>query len=264
MATNESHVNRFATEWLVARFIGSAEVSGDDSFATLAEQHFADDAAIRHLVRIVRAAEAPERFDLMPESMGLRAIIAGCAETGAENAPVVFDALLAATRKRLENGERLDIEPLRDVTTGLPNRMLLLDRLTSAIALAHRHDKLLAVCTIRFDLREVQPHVSRIANEITDRLRRTMREIDTVARIDTDEFAVVITDLAKRERVDIAVAKMTEILSEPFDIGDRAYPIPAHIGISLYPPHGHDASSLLETAREAAAATSRVAVYGEA
>lgn len=258
-------LNRAATDWLAVRFPGTTVLAGDDSFAALVDAISPDDPALRHLVRIVRGAAEPERFDGTSESAGLRAAIEGCHAAGlpASAVAVVFDATLAFVRQRIANGEPLDTDPLLDATTGLPTRHLFLDRLAYAIGFAHRHDTLLAVCTIRFELADVAGHVPRVVREVADRLRHTFREIDTIARLGVDEFAIIITDVPKREHAEIALGKLTEVLADPFDIGDEALEVPAHIGVSHYPPHGHDAQSLLEAARAAASAARAVGVFGE-
>ncbi|MFZ2493378.1 MAG: GGDEF domain-containing protein, partial [Thermoanaerobaculia bacterium] len=219
----------------------------------------------RHLVRIVRGAAAPARFDGTAESAGLRAAIEGCRAAGLPTSvtATIFDAMLAFVRQRIANGEPLDTDPLLDGTTGLPTRHLFLDRLSHAIGFAHRHNTLLAVCTIRFELAAVASHVPRVAREVADRLRHTFREIDTIARLGVDEFALIITDVPKREHAEIAIGKLTEVLADPFDTGEHAYGIPAHIGVSHYPPHGHDAQTLLEAARAAASVARPVGVFGE-
>lgn len=265
MTRSADQLNGIATRWLSERFVGGVATIGDDSFGSLVGKHFADDAALTHLARIVRGAASPEDFDVMPESAGLRALVEGClaAQLPDSTTNAVFDALLGKIRDRIQRGEPLESNPFLDRTTGLPNRLLTIDRLTTAVAFAHRHDTMLAVCAIRFDLSEVADHVARVALEIADRLRHTFREIDTIARLGSGEFCVVITDAPKRDHAEIAISKLTEVVAEPFDIGERSYSIAAHIGISLYPAHGHDAQTLLEAARAAAAAAPALSVYGE-
>ena len=262
-------VNWTAVEWMGRRVVGSGLGDDDDVFGRVIEEQFSDDAAMRQLARIVRGADRPERFDVMPESPGLRAIVEGAAALYETNEEIVvftmpvYDALLASLRQRLEAGQPLESDPLLDGVSGLPNRLLLLDRGMQAIAYAHRHDTLIAMCVMRFDFAAVEEHTDRIVFEIADRLRHTVRELDTIARLGADEFAVLVTDLRQRESADIAVRKFAEILREPFDIGTRAYDIPPRIGISFYPAHGHDAPMLLAAAREAVPRETAVAVFGE-
>lgn len=256
-------VNKTATEWLVARFLDVTAKDEDDSFGILVEKHFPDDAAMRHLARIVRGADAPERFDVMPESAGLRAIVEGFAAKG-RAAAEMYDALLASLRQRLERDEPLESGPLLDPVSGLANRFLFLDRLEQAIAYAHRHDALLAVCLVRFDFEPVAGHIDRVCREIADRLHHTIRELDTIARLGASEFGVILNDLRSRANADVAVAKMSEALSQPFDLADRAYEVTRNIGMSFYPAHGHDAAMLLNAARQAATDVAvPVSVFGE-
>ncbi len=255
-------VDKTATNWLVTRFL---DASADDSFTVLVEKHFPDDEAMCQLARIARGADAPEQFDVMPESAGLRLLVHGFAAEGIDESRVakMYDALLAALRERVERGEPLESSPLLDPVSGLPNRLLFLDRLDQAIAYARRHDTLLAVCSIRFDLEPVASHVDRVSREIADRLHHTIRELDTIARLGTAEFGVVLNDLRARASADVALAKIGETLSQPFDIVDRSYEIARYIGISFYPAHGHDAAMLLDAARQAADVAVPVSVFGE-
>ena len=224
---------------------------------------------MQHLARIVDGAAAPERFDVMPESAGLRSLIDGVdaqrmtADALAERAVHIYDALLADLRARIAGGERLETNPLLDPPSGLPNRLLFLDRLQQAIVFAHRHNTLLAICSVRIDVRPVMQHIHAVSAEIADRLRHTIRELDTIGRLGVDEFGIVANDLKVRDHAEVVVAKVAEILNHPYDIGERARILAPRIGISFYPMHGHDAAMLLERAREAAETASPVAVFGE-
>ena len=263
-----NRVSRTASEWLMLRF-GPRVGSPEDSFSRRVEQSFQDDAALQHVARIVNGAAAPERFDVMPESAGLRSLIDGLhaqrmgEEELAERTASVYDALLAEIRARLANGERLESNPLLDPASGLPNRLLFLDRLQQAIIFAHRHNTLLAICSVRIEVTSVLPHIGAVTAEIADRLRNTIRELDTVGRLALDEFGIVANDLRLRDHAEVVVTKIAEILNYPYDIGERARIIPPRIGISFYPMHGHDAVMLLDRAREAAEAAAPVAVFGE-
>lgn len=151
----------------------------------------------------------------------------------------------------------------KDALTGLPNELLLLDRLSYAIAYARRHDTLLAVCSIVLDLGQAAEVESRVILEAADRLRSSMREIDTIARVAPAEFCVVITDVRTRGHAEIAIGKIAEVLTQPYDIGNRSWCVVARLGISYYPPHGHEAPALLKNAREAAASGGALTVFGE-
>ena len=261
-------VSRTATEWLRLRF-GARGGSGEESFSRRVEEHFRDDAALQHVARIVNGAAAPERFDVMPESAGLRSLIDGLHaqhfhdEELAERAALVYDALLAEVRARIATGARPETNPLLDPASGLPNRLLFLDRLQQAIIFAHRHNTFLAVCSVHIEVPPVPEQTGAFAAEIADRLRNTIRSLDTVGRLAPREFGIVVNDLRLRDHAGVVVTKIAEILNYPYDIGDRARVIPPRIGISFYPMHGHEAGMLLDRAREAAASASPVSVFGE-
>jgi diguanylate cyclase (GGDEF)-like protein len=228
------------------------------------------DEAVRQLARIALGADAPEQFDVMPESAGLRSMIAGLVASGFDEAEivsrsaVVYDALLASLRQRVEAGDPLETGPMLDPVSGLPNRLLFLDRLAQAIAYAHRHDMLLAVCSIRVELGEAAPFANRVVAEIGARLKDTIRELDTIARLGFEEFGVVLNDLRNRENAMVAVAKMEAVFEQPFEAGPRSQVLRPRIGLCYYPAHGHDAQMLLESARLALARQEPLAIFGEA
>jgi diguanylate cyclase (GGDEF)-like protein len=155
-------------------------------------------------------------------------------------------------RKRAE--ERLRNLADHDALTGLPNRLLLQDRLGLAVAQAHRHQKLLAVLFLDLDrfkvINDTLGHSvgDRLIHEVAGRLRTCLREGDTVARLGGDEFTLLLPDL--RQAVDaVKVAKkVLDLVRMPFDIDGRELFVTASIGISLYPDDGHDAETLLKNA----------------
>lgn len=262
-------IQRTAAAWLESRFGRAADSGGSEALAGLADVVAPRDPAVRQLVRIVLGAEAPERFDVMPESAGLRAMLGGLFTMGLSHdetevrAGAVLDAMLASLRRRVADGEALESDPLLDPVSGLPNRLLFLDRLLQAIAYAHRHDMLLAVCSVRADLSECEATAGRVVLEIAARLRERIRELDTISRLAFDEFGVVLNDLRNRGNAMVAVEKIEELFWQPFDTGGESCVVRPRIGMSFYPAHGHDAAVLLDAARQAVPAETPVAVFGE-
>ncbi len=250
MHVRTNRLNDIAREWIRTRF-------GDA---------VPEDAAVRHVLRIVDGAESPEEHEVMPESAGVCAIVEGwIAERRNdldERGLALLDSLLAGLRHRITLGEPLLTDPFADRDSGVPSRHLFLDRLETAIALGHRHNTLLAVCSIRLDLAAASEHLGRVMREVADRLRHTVRAVDTVARLGNDEFGLVVADLRRREDALVAVQKVADVLWEPYDIGETAYVIAPRIGMSFYPAHGHEPSMLLDRAREAGAGADPMRVYG--
>lgn len=272
--------NRAATAWLIRRFLDpEAEIvfadpadvariereeravvfAPDDdraSFERLVGEQFAAIPAMRALARIVGGVVSPTEMSA-PESIGVWAIsegfsnIAASEEEISARAMFIFDCLLAHLERRYASGESLTLGLVHDVATGLPNQALFIDRLGLAIGFANRHGAMLAVMRIGFDLAQAERHIVRVLQEITDRLVHSVREIDTIARLTENEFALAITNLHNREEAILVAEKIAETVLEPFDLDAGPVALPVSIGVSLYPPHGHDPQALLTTSAEA-------------
>jgi diguanylate cyclase (GGDEF)-like protein/PAS domain S-box-containing protein len=157
------------------------------------------------------------------------------------------------SRRKQVEGELLHLAN-HDALTGLPNRSLLLDRLSQSIAFADRLDSEVAVMLIDLDrFKNINDSLGhdvgdKIILEISERLLSKVRHGDTVARWGGDEFVVVLGDMAREEAVANFAQKLLEALSQPMTIeGHELYPA-GSIGISLYPKDGNDANALLKNA----------------
>jgi diguanylate cyclase (GGDEF)-like protein/PAS domain S-box-containing protein len=141
-----------------------------------------------------------------------------------------------------------------DVLTGLPNRLLLNDRLSHAISLARRHGKLVAVLFLDLDrfklVNDFQGHAvgDKLLQEIAKRLRATVRDSDTVARQGGDEFVVVLSELEHARHAARHAEKIHAALSGPNAIAQRDFRVEASIGISIFPDDGQDADTLIRCA----------------
>jgi diguanylate cyclase (GGDEF)-like protein/PAS domain S-box-containing protein len=144
-----------------------------------------------------------------------------------------------------------------DALTGLPNRMLLQDRLAQAIAQAQRARRQVGVMFIDLDrFKHVNDSLGheagdRLIVEIARRLSAALRESDTVARQGGDEFVVVLADLAAPEDAALVAAKLLGSLFEPLQLcGHEVFPS-GSIGIAMYPGDGSDSEALLKAADSA-------------
>lgn len=157
------------------------------------------------------------------------------------------------SRRKQVEGELLHLAN-HDALTGLPNRSLLLDRLSQAIAFADRFSSEVAVMLIDLDrFKNINDSLGhdvgdKIILEISARLLSKVRHGDTVARWGGDEFVVVLGDMGREEAVANFAQKLLEALSQPMTIeGHELYPA-GSIGVSLYPKDGDDANALLRNA----------------
>ncbi|MGB7903260.1 MAG: diguanylate cyclase [Steroidobacteraceae bacterium] len=141
-----------------------------------------------------------------------------------------------------------------DVLTGLPNRMLLTDRLDRAIAAASRHGSQLAV--LFMDLDRFKPINDRLGHAVGDqvlqsvarRLMAGVRRSDTVSRQGGDEFVVLLSEVACADDAAGTANTLCAGIAAPHRIEGRNLRVTASVGIGVYPFDGTDAGTLLKTA----------------
>ena len=158
-------------------------------------------------------------------------------------------------RKNLE--DKLDHLAHYDGLTGLPNRMLLQDRLEQAIAGADRLDQKFALLFIDLDgfktINDEAGHAvgDEVLKIVGQRLLAVIRGMDTAARLGGDEFVVILTDIGNADNAARVAQKVIDLLSQPCLVGDLSLPLSASIGVSLYPSGEYGADELLRSADEA-------------
>jgi diguanylate cyclase (GGDEF)-like protein/PAS domain S-box-containing protein len=141
-----------------------------------------------------------------------------------------------------------------DALTGLPNRLLLLDRITQSISLAHRQNKSMAVIFLDLDhfkrINDSLGHDSgdRLLQSVSNRLVAAVRGSDTVSRLGGDEFVILLSAIGRPEDAATSAKKILLSLSAPRSIGETTLQIHGSIGISVYPRDGGDAETLIKNA----------------
>mgnify|MGYP006271054203 FL=1 len=157
--------------------------------------------------------------------------------------------------RALENLTReLTHQAYHDALTGLPNRLLLRERLQHAIARAQRQQKRLAVLFIDLDRFKAvnDSHGHRIGDRLLQavaaRLSAGVRKSDSVAREAGDEFIVLLEDIGEAEQVARIANKLLDALNESYQIDCHELHCGASIGVSLYPDDGSDEDQLINHA----------------
>jgi diguanylate cyclase (GGDEF)-like protein/PAS domain S-box-containing protein len=141
-----------------------------------------------------------------------------------------------------------------DALTGLPNRLLLNERLSQAIASAHRHRRSLAVMYLDIDgFKHVNDFLGHVIGDlllqsISRRMVACVRGSDTVSRQGGDEFVVLLSELDRPEDVADVAAKMVTDSILPHPIGAHCLTVSVSIGIGVYPADGMDEQTLLANA----------------
>jgi diguanylate cyclase (GGDEF)-like protein/PAS domain S-box-containing protein len=141
-----------------------------------------------------------------------------------------------------------------DFLTGLPNRMLLNDRISQAIAMAPRHDKQVAVLFLDLDgFKHINdslghPVGDMLLQSVAERLVQCVRSSDTVSRQGGDEFVVLLSEAEQWEDAAIVATRMLESVAEPHAIDQHELHVTTSIGVSVYPDDGQDSETLIRNA----------------
>jgi diguanylate cyclase (GGDEF)-like protein len=159
-------------------------------------------------------------------------------------------------QKRAE--EFLHRNALQDALTGLPNRALLMDRLEHAVDLVGRHeDYHFAVLWLDLDrFKVINDSIGHAAGdqllvEVTDRLKRCVKQSDTVARTGGDEFVILMEDIGSPGNVTRIADRIQKELTRVFLVGKREVFLTASMGITMSPSDSHHPADLLRDAETA-------------
>ncbi len=153
-----------------------------------------------------------------------------------------------------EQVEALEHSANYDPLTGLPNRLLLADRLQQALAQAERRNSQLAVVFLDLDgFKAVNDlHGHDVGDELlillAERMKAVLRESDTLARIGGDEFLAVLGDLQGEADCLPILRRLLFLVAEPVTVRGIELRVSVSVGISLYPTHGHSTQLLVRQA----------------
>ena len=157
----------------------------------------------------------------------------------------------------VESAEQLKFLANHDVLTGLPNRMLLADRMMQAISRSKRVNKLVGVCFLDLDsfkpINDQHGHETgdHLLIEVGKRIDASLRAGDTVARLGGDEFILILNDLDTVMEIEQALVRLQATLTAPYRIDGRDIEFSASIGVSVYPYDDSDPDTLLRHADHA-------------
>ncbi|NJD89802.1 MAG: PAS domain S-box protein [Betaproteobacteria bacterium] len=155
---------------------------------------------------------------------------------------------------RIQAEERLQFMATHDGLTGLPNRLVLGDRLSAALARAQRSGN--GVAALFLDLDHFKDVNDTLGHKVGDellkslarRIRATLRQSDLLVRISGDEFVIVLEDLESDGGPDRVAQKILDEVLRPFAIEGHDVQVSASLGYAVYPEDGADAETLLKNA----------------
>ena len=173
---------------------------------------------------------------------------------GPDGHPMRIDGVASDISERRLHAERMAHQANHDALTGLPNRCLLNDRITRAVALARRTDHHVAVLFLDLDgfkfINDSFGHSfgDGLLCSVAARLRGLVRDSDSVARLGGDEFVILLPNLIDADAAAHVASKVLDTLAMPIFQDGRSVHLSASLGISVYPQDGDTCGSLLQHA----------------
>ncbi len=171
---------------------------------------------------------------------------------------IIGVAILFLMHKTIKHYQsRLIALAMTDSLTGLPNRLLGVDRTAHALATARREQHKAAILFIDLDgfkvVNDTLGHDvgDHVLKTVAERLKESIRDVDTAVRLGGDEFMAVLSGIHSNENASKVAEKIIASLSQPMDSCQMDPPIGASIGIAIYPDHGETAEVLLSRADDA-------------
>ncbi|MEC7640720.1 MAG: diguanylate cyclase [Nitrospinota bacterium] len=156
--------------------------------------------------------------------------------------------------ERKRSDEMIRDMAYHDGLTGLPNRILLYDRINLALTHAQRYKEMLAILFV--DLDDFKPVNDNLGHAVGDlvlqkvaqRLKGCLREGDTVARLGGDEFVVLLNQISNRQDASKTAQKLLDSIQPEFVLGPHKVSLSVSVGVSLYPKDGKSRDTLLKNA----------------
>lgn len=219
-----------------------------------AERRREETAHLRDEVATLREEACRMQEEKDKEQAEAREIVMSQLREANEN--LVMATVRAQAMTEVAEQAKLELSHLarHDFLTGLPNRVMLNDRLAQSITFARRHRKQLAVLFL--DLDHFKHINDSLGHTIGDKLLQSVakclvtcvRSSDTVSRQGGDEFIVLLSEIERASDAALSAAKILSALMAPHEIAEHHLHIAVSIGISIYPDDGTNAETLIQNA----------------
>ena len=221
------------------------------------------DGVGRHITRFIPALKESEFADLSAvspmqmdtqirressEQLAVEITLSGQGEGGNWRGMIRMSDITA----RLEQTAKLERLALHDALTGLPNRVLLHDRINQSLAIAERRKEPMAVLLMDLDkFKQVNDNLGHhvgdlLLQAVGPRLAGPLRKTDTLCRLGGDEFAVLLPPSTSVETARSVASRLVEEILDPFMIEGMALELGVSIGVAVYPQHGTDLETLMQ------------------
>lgn len=172
----------------------------------------------------------------------------------ADGRPVGLVGVIADTTQRKEAEAQVQFLAHHDDLTGLANRILLVERMEQALALARRYQRQVGLLFLDLDgfkpINDRYGHQAgdQVLREVARRLQARVRSSDTVCRQGGDEFVILVPECPGRAPLEQLAQVLLAVVSETYDVMGATLVITVSIGIAIYPDHGEQVDDLLNSA----------------
>jgi len=175
----------------------------------------------------------------------------------ANGIPLNYVALFSDITSLKEHQNQLERIAHYDALTGLPNRVVLADRLKQATAQTRRRENLMALVYLDLDgFKAVNDSYGHETGDellilLSQRLKEALREGDTLARMGGDEFVAVLTDLSSTRECEVVLSRLLLAAASPLQVKDATLRVSASLGVTIFPLDSGDPDTLLRHADQA-------------
>ncbi len=165
-----------------------------------------------------------------------------------------YVAVFSDISKHKQDEEKIRYQANFDALTGLPNRSLLSDRLQQAILSANREQWKVALLFVDLDqfkvVNDTFGHVvgDELLQQVAERIRKSVREADTVARFGGDEFVIIMQDVTDLDAAALVASKVIAEVTRSFTLYQREIYVGASVGITVYPDDAGSSDAMLRNA----------------
>ncbi len=200
---------------------------------------------------------AGELWDRRKDGSIIAVQITISAVRGESGQPQNYVALLSDITSLKNHQQQLEHVAHHDALTGLPNRVLLADRLHQAIIQCQRRSRLIAVAFLDLDgfkkINDLHGHEvgDALLIALAGVMKSALREGDTLARLGGDEFVAVLSDLTQVDDARPVLERLLQAAASQVEVGGLSLRVSASVGVALYPEDGTDSDLLLRAADQA-------------